>query len=679
MKKSALLLFLTLLLSFKTIQAKTFNIKDRIKYQETYLNINKTVFSKSEIINENSFKEKVSTITNLEKKERILKEYKELSSYFPPLILRAILYFRHIEENQVILSSLLHYSFLNKIMVLRDKIDLTTSDQAGNNRKVKYLNLIKEITEHNSFNIKTIYQDFDLIFKEKADAISQMIDHDNFITALKETTMVNFLFSDIPSEKDFYQLSHLGVIPGNKVQLLSYNQSDLDMMTWYAEHSITKTNPFDPNLPHIKMPTKEDSSGHPAFTSPIFSKIRDMISMAKETIFIDISLIGGTLGGTIAEYLIDQTKEKLLTNPKFKVLLLHDYSIDNQWKDEIFPILSYIKERISEDEELRESIYFLQAEIQHHPSGIPLKLGGYKSKMDNSKVMVIDGNSNHPIAYLGSKNWTDHNGGLYFDNAFYIEGPAASLIQNSYTRDIQAALTTKNNGYKNQKEEILSYFRVTKEEIPYRGSDKVRLVETDVDGSIKNIRNIIVDMIKSSNKNIYLEQLFLFDKYVVDSLIKKKIQNKNIDIRIILDSNENFERGGLPNTIFIKELKKYGIQVRFRKGKSFPNQPGHQVNHRKIISSDGRRIIIASANLNPNALQGSYREMGAEVFSNKIARDYEISFLSTWSDTLKVMDLDIENFQVEIKNKKYSKVFSALLNDIAAFLIRSKDHIEKKN
>jgi len=712
MKITTLLLLMILSLSFQSIQAETFNIRDRIKYQETYLNIYKTVFSKDEIVNENAFKEKVLSITNIEKKKIILRHYQELSSYFPELILRAIIYFRHIKENQEILANLLHYSFLNKLMVLRDKIDLTASNEIGNAQKVKYLNLIKEITEHNSFNIKKIFEEFDLIFKEKALAISGMLDHENFITALKETTIVNFSFNDIISEKDFYQLSHLGVIPGNKVQLITDNQTDLDMMNWYNEHSITDTNAFDPNLPHIKMPTKQDSTGHPAFKSPIFSKVRDMINMAKETIFIDISLIGGTLGGTIAEYLIDQTKEKLLTNPKFKVVLLHDSSVNNELKDEVLPILKYIKERIIEDQQLEESIFFLQANIQRHPSGIPLKLGqylqknkqtfslnqnlgsNYKSKIDNSKVMVIDGNSNHPLAYLGSKNWTDHSGGYHLDHAIHIEGPAASLIQHSYLRDIQAALTTdlketqffplqkegfSNSRYQGQEEEILSYFKITKEEVPFRGSDRVRLAEADIDGSIKNIRNIIVDMIKNSNKNIYLEQLFLFDKYIVDSLIKKKIENKSIDIRIILDSNENVELGGLPNTIFIKELKKYGIQVRFRKIQHSENQSDHQENHRKIISTDGNRIMIGSANLNPNSLQGSYREMGAEVFSRKIARDYEISFLSTWSDSKKVMDLDIENLQVEIKNKRYSKAFSSLLNDIAAFLIRSKDRIEKRN
>ena len=376
----ALLLLIILSLSFHALQAETFNIRDRIKYQETYLNIYKTVFSKEEIINEKAFKEKVLSITNLEKKKRVLKNYQELSSYFPVLILRAIIYFRHIEENQEVLANLLHYSFLNKIMVLRDKIDLTASNEVGNTHKVKYLNIIKEITEHNSFNIKKIFEEFDLIFKEKAVAITEMIDHENFITALKETTIVNFSFHDIMSEKDFYQLSHLGVIPGNKVQLITDNQTDLNIMNWYSEHSITQNDPFDPNLPHIKMPTSQDSTGHPAFKSPIFSKVRDMINMAKETIFIDISLIGGTLGGTIVEYLIDQTKEMLLTNPKFRVVLLHDSLANSELKDEVLPILKYINERITEDQQLEESIYFLQANIQRHPSGIPFKLGQYLQK-----------------------------------------------------------------------------------------------------------------------------------------------------------------------------------------------------------------------------------------------------------------------------------------------------------
>ena len=74
-----------------------------------------------------------------------------------------------------------------------------------------------------------------------------------------------------------------------------------------------------------------------------------MISEAKESIFIDIFLFGGTLGATLAEHLIDQTLIKRKTNPNFKALLLHDYATNYNMKDEMMPIFRYIKKRIERD------------------------------------------------------------------------------------------------------------------------------------------------------------------------------------------------------------------------------------------------------------------------------------------------------------------------------------------
>lgn len=687
--------------------AETFNIRDRINYQELYLKVYRSALSQHTITNTNMFKREVINIEDSDKRKLLLKHYKKLSPFFPPIILRSILYYRYIQLDKEVVSQILHYAFLNKIMAIRDQIDTTDNDHD----KIKLLNLIKEITEHNDFNYKKIYRDFNTIFKEKADAIASMKDADNFITALLETKIVNRIIKD--KQHKFYQLTNLGIIPGNKVQWFNQNNHSLKRMQWYNEHLIFKGGVLDFDLPFMKMPQASSPSGHPAFKhDPIFIKIKEMILQAKESIFIDIFLMGGTLGGTLAEFLLDQTKEKLATTPSFKVVLLHDYSTHYGMKAEMLPIFKYMNNRINKDQELSKSVYLLQANIQRHPPGIPFGLSNfipkteenfaefqkrssyYESKVDHSKVLVIDGNTNRPAAYFGSKNWTDHKGGYDYDDALYVEGPMAALIQHSYYRDIEAALTINpeeekffyyqkqgldNRKYRKRREQILQSFRITKEEIPYRGRVRVRLAEADVDGSIKNARNLIIDLISNSKKKIYMEQRFLYDKYVVDALIKKKIENEKIDIRIILDSNQNLKLGGFPNAIFIKEMKRYGIQIRIRKTlnsiTTFPDgsqQVYNQENHRNVISSDSKHIIFSSSNITPASLQGSFRELGAEVFSSKLARNYEVKFQEIWSDPNKTLQMDIENFQFGNDHYKYSKSFSALIDDIAAFLIRSK-------
>ena len=148
------------------------------------------------------------------------------------------------------------------------------------------------------------------------------------------------------------------------------------------------------------------------------------------------------------------------------------------------------------------------------------------------------------------------------------------------------------------KKQILDNFKVTLKSVKPAGKDPVRISEANVDGRIKDTRNMLIDMILNAKFRIYMEQLFIYDKYVNDALIKRLIQNRDervkLDVRILADHNGNFGMNGLPNTLFMKELKKYGVKIRARRTQTIPvTYPNgtegkyHQENHRKIMSVDG--------------------------------------------------------------------------------------------
>jgi phosphatidylserine/phosphatidylglycerophosphate/cardiolipin synthase-like enzyme len=386
--------------------------------------------------------------------------------------------------------------------------------------------------------------------------------------------------------------------------------------------------------------------------------------------------------------------------------------------EEMVPIFQYIQKRIKEEPVLKKSVSLLQANIQRHPPGIPFGItelipktpdsfkyfeGGntyYESKIDHSKVIVVDGNYDDAEAYFGSKNWTDHSGGYYYDDAVYVTGPAAGLVQASYYRDIEAALTEDkfelsrfyykeldldNKGYLPRKKELLDQIRVTKKNYKYNGDSVIRIAEADVDGTIKNVRNMLVDMIMNAKKNIYMEQLFLYDAYIVNALLKKKAQQPNLDIRLVIDHNGNFGMNGLPNTIFVKELVDAGIAVRARKTYGveahFPDgtkKEYHQENHRKITSVDGKVVLGGSSNINPDTLQGSFREFGAQVFDKKEVLSFDARFSKDWKDAEKMEKLDIENFEANVLGKHLDKKTSSLLNSILSKILRAKDELEKR-
>lgn len=520
-------------------------------------------------------------------------------------------------------------------------------------------------------------------------------------------------------EFDSYSLTAGGFIPGNTVELVSQNEVSPERIQWFNDRVIFAGGSLDLNQPYMKMPLNNTDEGHPSFKDPMFAKIRDMILSAKKSIFIDIFLFGGTMGGTLSRFLLDQTIEKRKANPDFKVLLLHDFATNYNMKEEMMPIFHYIKDRIERESELKGAVYLLQANIQRHPPGIPFGITNlvpkteetfkalearntyYESKIDHSKVIVIDAESDAPQAYFGSKNWSDHSGGYYYDNALYVQGPAAAIIQAAYYDDVDAALTMdpkerkwfyfKEEGFSNEaylkdREKILSWFRVKRTSYPAAGNQVVRLAEANVDGKVKDTRNMLVDMISKARSHIYMEHLFIYDKYINDALMKRKGQVPSLKIRVLADHNGNFGLGGLPNTLFLQQLLDHGIEVRARRTLGiearFPNgrtQNYHQENHRKITSVDGQVLLVGSSNLNPDTLQGSFREFGAQIFDVNEIQKFEKSFTEDWGDNRKVGPFfEGEELRLSVMGKTLSPALSQVLNNLGATVIRAKDDLEKR-
>lgn len=535
---------------------------------------------------------------------------------------------------------------------------------------------------------------------------------------LRSPELISDLKKQFP-EIDAYSLSAGGFIPGNTVELISYNETSPERIQWFNDRVIFAGGSLDFSKPYMKMPLSAEDDGHPSFKDPVFARIRDMIISAKQSVFIDIFLFGGTMGGTLSKFLLDQTLEKKKQNPQFKVLLLHDFSTNYNMAEEMMPIFEYIKKRIENEAALKSSVYLLQANIHRHPPGIPFGLTNlvpkndktfkalekrgtyYESKIDHSKVIVVDAESDAPQAYFGSKNWTDHSGGYYYDDALYIRGPAAAMVQALYYDDVDAALTTNlnekkwfyykekgfsNDRYLKQRDSILGWFKLKRTQYPAAGEQVVRIAEANVDGKIKDTRNMVIDMIAKAESHIYMEQLFLYDKYINDALMKRKAQRPSLKIWILADHNGNFKLGGLPNTLFLDQLRQHGIEVRARRTLGiearFPNgrvQEYHQENHRKITSVDGKVLLVGSSNLNPDTLQGSFREFGAQIFDTAVIAGFEQNFVADFKDSKKTEPLEADGKGVRLLGKEIGPDLFKVLNNLGSTLLRAKDDLEKRH
>ncbi|PIP94683.1 MAG: hypothetical protein COW00_09225 [Bdellovibrio sp. CG12_big_fil_rev_8_21_14_0_65_39_13] len=710
MNKLLLAIFASLISS---VFAKEVSIADRVKSYEIYLKNYEAVFSIREINRDEEFKRSVKKL-NKEIQDDVLDLTKNLDGKLNPHFIKSIIYWKYINPRKIELKQVLNYAMTYQMMIARDYLDNPFSKN-----KITLLNNLRKdlkltnLTQDNIIAITS--KDIEL----KSKFLSEIDDVRSLSNGLEQTEYFSKSIYEGILDYNNFSLDPRGIIPGNNVKIISENDQSLERIQWFNERIIFGGSDLDFNHKDIQMPLSDQSNGHIVFKKdPIFKKIKEMIDESKDSIFIDIFLMGGTLGATLSEYLLDQAKVKIQANKNFKLLILHDFSTHYNMAEELMPVFQYIKSRIESDKELSRSVYLLQANIHRHPPGVPFGITNlipktdevmaemekkstyFESKIDHSKVIVIDANTSKPQAYFGSKNWTDHSGGYYYDNTIWVEGPAAALVQHSYYDDIEAALTENtaesklfylkdqgfdNSQYLRKKEQILNDFKVKRTQFEAVGSDTLRIAEANVDGRIKNVRNILIDMISHAEDHIFMEQLFLYDKYVIDALIKRKIEKPSLEIKIIIDHNGNFGMNGLPNTLFIRELKSHHIEVRTRQTlgtqvvlKDGSTRTYHQENHRKITSVDGKVLLGGSSNINPDTLQGSFREFGAQIFSHSEISQYEKQFIIDWSDPQKVAEVDIENFQAYIGGKSFSKRISDLLNKIGSQLIRSKDQLEKR-
>lgn len=685
------------------------SIQDRIETQTFFKTTYETIFGKAEYANPEHFQNAIHALPH-SKKAHANTLIHGLDTVLPARLLMPFVYWQVVEKNNRKSAEVLLWHALGRLLILRDFIDHPT--QGTLEQKNETLGLLRRLCENpNAHSLNFFHNAYAQLYNISGRTLALATTPEALINGIKALPVFSEdFFSSRPYLSD-YSHSWLGFIPGNQVELISENQRDQERIQWLNERVIFAGGSLNWNAPYLNI------NEHPAFKNdPIFRKIREMIDSATDSIFIDIFLFGGTLGASLSRHLVDQTLAKKVINPNFKTILLHDYATNYNMKDEMMPIFTYLRDRINQEPAVKESFILLQANIQRHPPGIPFGLTNlipkteevfkyvqnmntyYESKIDHSKVIVVDANTDHPQAYFGSKNWTDHSGGYYYDNALWIKGPAASMVQAAYYDDIDAALTLnpeeqkwfyfKEEGFANdryifKRKSILDWFKVKQSSIPSSGEQTVRLAEANVDAKIKEVRNMLIDMIRQAENHIYMEQLFLYDKYINDALIKRKIQRPELEIRILADHNGNFGMNGFPNSIFMREMSRAGIKIRARTTQkstaTFPNgktQDYHQENHRKISSFDGKMMMIGSSNLNPDTLQGSFREFGAEIYDAKEISKFEQSFLKDWEDRQMTQDFEIETFQLKLGKESVSPEISALFNDIAACVLRSKDNLE---
>ena len=570
------------------------------------------------------------------------------------------------------------------------------------------------------------------------------------INNLKDPYASSLTFIGLNPQKVFgnhpgHPVSAAGWISGNKVTYLHHNDVS-EELTEILESTFNLVQGLYPlnGRGSFQNMLKEDSQNiftaeegfepiktHPVWGqgSSIFSELIDGFNSAKESIFIDIFFLGGTMGGSLAKHLVRLLEQK----PNLKILILRD--LDNHFghEEEMLPVFNFLK---AYSYLHPDRLMISKSHIMSHLSGLPdifrevvtdefLKLSGLqehldlygKAVSDHSKVVVIDGKSSSPVALVGSKNWTDSSGGNCYDEVVKIEGPAAAVVLDDYYFDMFFALENefykdgeKNDSYldhylkngwakienlknlsrKQKVSAILQPFDLLnrdenlksqlkhnpKVNVTEQGTTLLRTGYNNVDSTDNNALAQVIQLILNAKEKILIKDQYLFDRNVVFALLKAKQKNPDLDIRIILDPLERASIKGMPNLLYLDILRDAGIRVRFKKVLP-PGGNIAQEYHMKTISADGKFVISGSANKDQTTMYGSFREEQVDIFDEEATAVHDRVFEDHWENG-SYDDFQKFNFKVPfnlkgLDGKELSQEeFIALLRDVISIMFDAK-------
>lgn len=181
---------------------------------------------------------------------------------------------------------------------------------------------------------------------------------------------------------------------------------------------------------------------------------------------------------------------------------------------------------------------------------------------------------------------------------------------------------------------------------------------------LQEVRPLLIDMISKANKNIFIDQFFLFDAHIVQSLIKRKIQRPQLDVRLLMDHNSHYSMGGFPNTLFLADMIKYGLKIKSRK---------ESKSNSSLILVDNEVALIGPQNLIPTQLSFESSLQVAQVFGQDFLSPRIEEFEADWQETSNLYEFNIKDFRFMTPTQILNKDDSKLLNAIGAEFLRQKD------
>jgi cardiolipin synthase A/B len=234
---------------------------------------------------------------------------------------------------------------------------------------------------------------------------------------------------------------------------------------------------------------------------------------------------------------------------------------------------------------------------------------------DHSKVVLVDGTH----AWLGGMNVGREYRYEWHDLMVELQGPVVASLEEEFRRSWAHAGLLGDLGYL----AAVAKGPERKGAAPSPGPwIKVRLLPTKT--AWKPFSAAVLGAIRKSRNYIYVENPYLFDRGVINDLVRAR--NRGVDVRIVLPRVNDFKAGGRSNLVNANYLLQHGVRVYFYPG----------MTHAKALLVDDW-ACVGSANLNHLSLRLCQEHNVAtsdphfaarlkrELFEEDFSRSYELT------------------------------------------------------
>ncbi|HPV86776.1 MAG TPA: phospholipase D family protein, partial [Caldisericia bacterium] len=165
--------------------------------------------------------------------------------------------------------------------------------------------------------------------------------------------------------------------------------------------------------------------------------------------------------------------------------------------------------------------------------------------------------------------------------------------------------------------------------------------------SLTKLKELIED---KNTKRIWIEMYELTDSDILDSL-KKRAEEKDIDIKIILDYRQHNDYAESDNAKYSRMVDFECNLENARNNKNcevrwwqFCND-NYQKLHRKIFLFGKDTIWIGSSNISHYGLYDKNKEINLKIVDSKLASEFEEIFKKDWCDPDKNICQLVENLE----------------------------------